>query len=160
MWCRVQEWWSYESSTYMSSWHGASLIEHRCKFTSAYAPASVNPNHGEVLGGSFTVLALTGLHPLAALSPGKQPPVSIGWEAGWTPEPVWSLWIGENSWPYRDSNSDPSFIQPVATPYTDSGIPTSKDFRAERKRSVLKMMEITESSFNFESELSHLQEPG
>jgi hypothetical protein len=30
---------------------------------------------------------------------------------------------GENAWPYRDSNSDPSFIQPVASRYTDWAIP-------------------------------------
>jgi hypothetical protein len=29
---------------------------------------------------------------------------------------------GENSWSYRDSNSDPSVVQPVASRYTDSAI--------------------------------------
>jgi hypothetical protein len=29
----------------------------------------------------------------------------------------------ENSWPYRDSNSDPSVVQPVASRYTDYAIP-------------------------------------
>jgi hypothetical protein len=29
-------------------------------------------------------------HAPAALPPGKQPPVSIGQEAGWAPEPVWT----------------------------------------------------------------------
>jgi hypothetical protein len=28
-----------------------------------------------------------------------------------------------NSWPYRDSNSDPSVVQPVASRYTDWAIP-------------------------------------
>jgi hypothetical protein len=44
----------------------------------------------------------------AALPPRKEPPVPTGYEVGWTPEPVWTTW-GENSWAYRDSNSDPSY---------------------------------------------------
>jgi len=30
------------------------------------------------------------LHTAAASPSGKEPPVSIGWEAGWDPEPVYS----------------------------------------------------------------------
>jgi hypothetical protein len=55
----------------------------------------------------------------AALSPGKEPPVSIGYEAVWAPEPVWTTQRRENSWPYRDSNSDPLVVQPVARRCTD-----------------------------------------
>jgi hypothetical protein len=29
-------------------------------------------------------------------TPGKEPPVPIGKEAGWAPEPVWTLWRSEN----------------------------------------------------------------
>jgi hypothetical protein len=58
-------------------------------------------------------------HAPAALSPEKERPVPIGLEVGWTPEPVWTTWRRENAWPYRDSNSDPSFVQPVASRYTD-----------------------------------------
>jgi hypothetical protein len=36
-------------------------------------------------------------------------------EVGWTPEPVWTTWRRENSWPYRDSKSNPSVVQPVAS---------------------------------------------
>jgi hypothetical protein len=54
------------------------------------------------------------LHAPAALPPGEKPPVPIGYEVGWTPEPVWTTWRRENSWPYRDSNSDLSVVQPVA----------------------------------------------
>jgi hypothetical protein len=42
---------------------------------------------------------------------------------GWAPEPVWMTWRRENSWPYRDSKSDPSVVQPVASRYTDWAIP-------------------------------------
>jgi hypothetical protein len=42
------------------------------------------------------------LHAPAALPPGKEPPVPIGLETGWAPEPVWTTWR-ENSWPYWDS---------------------------------------------------------
>jgi hypothetical protein len=35
----------------------------------------------------------------------------------------WSVQRGENSWPYRDSNSDPSVVQPVASLYTKYAIP-------------------------------------
>jgi hypothetical protein len=40
-------------------------------------------------------------------------------EARWAPEPVWTTWKRENSWPYWDSDSDSSVVQPVASRYTD-----------------------------------------
>jgi hypothetical protein len=36
---------------------------------------------------------------------------------------------GEKSCPYRDSNSDPSAVQPIASPYTDSTNLTSHKFQ-------------------------------
>jgi hypothetical protein len=45
------------------------------------------------------------LHSPAALLPGKQPPIPIVYEAGWDPEPVWTLW--------RRKNVTPA-VQPVA----------------------------------------------
>jgi hypothetical protein len=36
-----------------------------------------------------------------------------------TPEPVWMIRRSENYWPYWESNSDPSVVQPVAGRYTD-----------------------------------------
>jgi hypothetical protein len=73
----------------------------------------------------FLISALAGgewqLHGPAALSP-----VPIGKEVGWTPKPVWTTWRRENSGPYRDSNSDTSVVQPVASRYTgslSSGVP-------------------------------------
>jgi hypothetical protein len=72
------------------------------------------------------------LHVPAALSPGKKPPVPIGKEAGWSPEPVWMTWRRGNSWPYRNSNSDPSFVQLVASRYTDWATPAPKISWVER----------------------------
>jgi hypothetical protein len=63
------------------------------------------------------------LHATAALPPGKEPLVPIVYEVGWTSEPVWKIWRRENYCPYRDSNSDPSVVQPVASRYTDYVIP-------------------------------------
>jgi hypothetical protein len=36
-------------------------------------------------------------------------------EAGWAPKPVWTLWISENTWPYRNLNSGPLVIQSIAS---------------------------------------------
>jgi hypothetical protein len=61
------------------------------------------------------------LHAPAALLLGKKqlpPPIPIGEEAGWTPEPVWTISNSYNPWPHRDSNSDLSAIQPIASRYT------------------------------------------
>jgi hypothetical protein len=35
------------------------------------------------------------LHVLTVLLSGKEPPISIVEEAGWAPEPVWTLWRRE-----------------------------------------------------------------
>jgi hypothetical protein len=51
------------------------------------------------------------LHVPVALLPGKESTVPTGW----TPQQV--RMSDENSWPYRDSNSDPSIIQSVASRY-------------------------------------------
>jgi hypothetical protein len=46
------------------------------------------------------------------------------WIGGWVaPEPVWTTWRRENSCPYRESNSKPSVVQPIARRYTDYAIP-------------------------------------
>jgi hypothetical protein len=57
-----------------------------------------------------------------ALPLGKEPPVPTGQEVGWAPEPVWKTWRRENFCFHRDSNSDPSAVQPLASLYTDWAI--------------------------------------
>jgi hypothetical protein len=52
---------------------------------------------------------------------GKNPPVL--WNPPRMPEPVWATWKRENALIYRDSNSDPSVVQPVASRYTNYAIP-------------------------------------
>jgi hypothetical protein len=59
------------------------------------------------------------LHAPSSLPPSKELPVPIGQKVGWTPDPVWTTWWRENSWPYQGSNSDFSVVQLVASRYTD-----------------------------------------
>jgi hypothetical protein len=40
---------------------------------------------------------------------------------------------GENSWPYRDSKSDPSIVQPIASRYTDYAILDKEIHKSLRK---------------------------
>jgi hypothetical protein len=60
--------------------------------------------------------------PLPLYPQGKSP--RTHWIGGWVDrEPVWKMWRRENSWPYRDSKSDPSVVQRVASRYIDWAIP-------------------------------------
>jgi hypothetical protein len=63
------------------------------------------------------------VHASAALLPGNEPPEPIEYEAGWSPEPVWTTWREGKPCPYRDLNSDPSVVQPVASRCTDCANP-------------------------------------
>jgi hypothetical protein len=45
---------------------------------------------------------------------GGRAPVPTGYEAGLASVPVWMTWRKENYLPHRDSNSDPSVVEPVA----------------------------------------------
>jgi hypothetical protein len=62
----------------------------------------------------FLTLALVGseCHAPVAVLPGKDAPVPIVQKDWWAPEPVWIIWRSENYLPFRDSNSDPSTMQP------------------------------------------------
>jgi hypothetical protein len=66
------------------------------------------------------------IHDPAVLPLEKELPVPIGYEAEWTPEPVWTTWRRENSWLYRNSNSNSSVVQPIASRYTDWAIPAPR----------------------------------
>jgi hypothetical protein len=55
------------------------------------------------------------LHAPAALPPGKEPLVPIGYEAGWAPEPVWMRLRKKNSNPLP--GLELPIIQPVAQRY-------------------------------------------
>jgi hypothetical protein len=63
-------------------------------------------------------------HAPAALPPGIEHLVPIGYEVGWTPEPVWTTWRKFLTLPGLDS--DHSVVQPVASRYTDWAIPAPK----------------------------------
>jgi hypothetical protein len=45
-------------------------------------------------------------HALAILPHRKKSPVPIGYEDGWTPEPVWMLWKRKKSLPCQEWNPD------------------------------------------------------
>jgi hypothetical protein len=63
---------------------------------------------------------LSASRPGRALPPGKGPPVPIGQEAGWVPEPVLTQRLEEKSFRLcRGSNFDRPVVQPVARHYTD-----------------------------------------
>jgi hypothetical protein len=57
------------------------------------------------------------IHAPVALPPGKKPPVLIGKEAGWAPEPVWTL-LSRGKYLAAAWNQTPAF-QFVARHYTD-----------------------------------------
>jgi hypothetical protein len=57
--------------------------------------------------------------PAALFHPGKGPPVPIGQEDGWAPEPVWTQRLEEKSVaPCQGSNPDRPVVQPVVGHYT------------------------------------------
>jgi hypothetical protein len=53
--------------------------------------------------------------PGRALPPGKGPPVPIGQEAGWAPEPVWTQRLEKKS----SAGDRTPIVQPVVRHYTD-----------------------------------------
>jgi hypothetical protein len=59
------------------------------------------------------------LHALALLPQWNESPAPIRLEARWVPELVWPKRQEDISCPYRDSNSNPSTIQPRASHYTN-----------------------------------------
>jgi hypothetical protein len=51
------------------------------------APRILWPRHYMEMSGQF--------HAPAALPPGKEPRIHVGYEAGWVPEPFWTRWWRE-----------------------------------------------------------------
>jgi hypothetical protein len=78
--------------------------------------------------------------PGRALPPGKGPPVPIGQEAGWAPEPVWTQRIEENPLP----GIDRPVVHSAVRHYTDSATPAPKTFlvlkRFLKKLSCVKIL--------------------
>jgi hypothetical protein len=62
------------------------------------------------------------IHTLAALPPGEELPVPIGEEAPGARAGV-NIVERKQPCPHRDSNSDPSTVQPVVRRYTDCALP-------------------------------------
>jgi hypothetical protein len=62
--------------------------------------------------------------PGSALHPGKGPPVHIGQEAGWAPEPVWTQRIEEKS--FVPAGDRTPVVQPVVRHYTAWANPAPK----------------------------------
>jgi hypothetical protein len=80
------------------------------------------------------------LHALAALPLGKKPQVPIGYEVGWTPEPVWTKW--------RREILDPSVIKAVASRYTDCAIEVPVVYRKICFNSLIKSSSYSSPSVN------------
>jgi hypothetical protein len=71
----------------------------------------------EVYLHAFLTSALDGCEWSASrpgrFTPGKELPIPIRWEAGWTPEDVWTRWQREKKNPFTAGNRTP-VVQPVA----------------------------------------------
>jgi hypothetical protein len=107
--------------TFHSSW----MAKEKRVTLSLYWKYAVEAHWGEgenvlVLGTScrWVVSFMPGRFTLGETAP-PQPPVPIGLDVGWTPEPVCTTWWSENCLPYRDSSSEPSLVQTVGSSYTD-----------------------------------------
>jgi hypothetical protein len=74
-------------------------------------------------------MGVSGQHhaPAAFYPSGKGPPVPIGQEAGWAPEPVCTQRLEEKiRCPRRESNPDRPVVQPVVRHYTAWAKPALK----------------------------------
>jgi hypothetical protein len=71
------------------------------------------------IGPRFLISVLVGSEWSASRPRQLYPPVPIGYEDGWALQPVWTICKSQHAWPYRDSNSDPTVVQPVASHFTD-----------------------------------------
>jgi hypothetical protein len=72
---------------------------------------------------------------------GKGP--STHWIGGWVdPRVVWTTCRKENSWPYQDSNSDPSVVYTIASRYIDWAILATQNW-VKKVRSSLEVQLTT-----------------
>jgi hypothetical protein len=91
------------------------------------------------------------LHASADLLLGKEAVLSIGWEAGWAPEPVWTTRRGEIFYFYWDSNSDPSAVQPVSIPAPISG-PNESTYGKPEQVMFLETKRMSETNIEVQAE--------
>jgi hypothetical protein len=91
---------------------------------------------------------------------GTPPAVAIGYETDWATQLVWMIWKREHSLPYRDSKSDPSVIQPVASRYTYCVIPHLHAWMRGGKTPPLLTSVLDEMSGQLHALISFLQTSG
>jgi hypothetical protein len=73
-------------------------------------------------------MRVSGQHdaPAALYPPGKGPPVPVGQEAGWAPEPIWTQKLEEKSSAFVGYRTP--VVQSVVRHYTDWATPSSLHF--------------------------------
>jgi hypothetical protein len=76
------------------------------------------------------------LHACAAIPPGKEP-LCADWIGGWLGTRTYLDYVdGRKSHPYRNSNSDPRAVQPVASLYADCSIPAPRIVFKRQKKTI------------------------
>jgi hypothetical protein len=115
----------YSSFLEMKIFFQDCAVRHKCKGKAVPQHTYKGAGRRRYSSYSFTASALNGgewsaSRPGRALPPRKGPPVPIGQEAGWAPEPVWTQKLEEkSSCLCLGSNFDRPVVQSVARHYTD-----------------------------------------
>jgi hypothetical protein len=102
------------------------LINYALRHEVVWGRGCINP-HFLDLGTSWRGVVNFTLRPLYPRGKSAQHPLDrrLGGPQSWSGQ------RGENSCPYRDSNYDPSIVQPVSSRYIDCAIPTSVSYTLE-----------------------------